>query len=392
MPSMDLSFLIVDNMPPHALDEQIEARRNGVCIVTTIKQAEMWARCRLKLLSNPLVPFDETMQKCTALRMFDPKLVARFTFAVFTYGVSTRERYNPSIANVSPEDEEFLDAARTVLLWNLSTESTFKVPQNLWAKIMEYGRLLEESYGNEDIPLLLRANPYKLSILTYAFALLEGERQPTERHVHLAYLCLDNYAKDIELDEYTVQWRKMHQLTDEEYDTMKRTVEEKIQEEMEKHGGPTEDSTLYKFIEYVAKHARGQRDEIAAYSNNDPKTITQRANFLKGLQLLRSDKDGYHFTAKGVRFFKRWFTERMAPSMPSIPPLSEVRDHMKGENVDHNVDHIWGVTPKTGGIEGIKGTRECDVCGSPHGKLHLIPGKGERYICDKCLPDYEGDI
>jgi len=38
----------------------------------------------------------------------------------------------------------------------------------------------------------------------------------------------------------------------------------------------------------------------------------------------------------------------------------------------------------------FKGT--CIVCGSEDGKLHLIPGKGEVYICDRCLPDYEGDV
>lgn len=297
-------------------------------------------------------------------------------------------RYNPSIANVSPEDGKLLDAARTVLLWNLSTESTFTVPQNLWAKIMEYGRFLEETYGNEDIPLLLRANPYKLSVLTYTFALLEGEKQPNERHVRLAYLWLDQCAKDIELDEYTAQWRKQHELNEEEYGAIKGAIEIRIQETIEEHGGYAEDTTLYKLIEYVAKHARGQRDEIAAYSNSDPRTVTRHANFLKGLQLLRSDREGYHFTAKGVRFFKRWFTERMVSPMSSMSPISGVKPSEKEKDEDHS----GGVSPKIGDIGDIKTTRECEVCGSPNGKLHLIPGKGVRYICDKCLPNYEGDI
>lgn len=313
LPSADLSFLAIDNMPPHGLDEQIEARRNGVVVVTTIKQAELWARCRLKLLSNPATPFDETMQKCVALRVFDPKLVARFTFANFTYGVSVEERYDPTVVSISPEEEALLDAAKTVLRWNLSVETTFTVSDELWPLIMEYGQTLEETYGNEDIPLLVRANPYKLSVLAYAFSLLEGSEQPTERHVTLAYKWLDFCAKDIELDEYTSLWRKQHELSDEEYASLEGEVEERIIQEAQEYGGSAEETTFYKLIEYVARHDESHRDEIAAYLDVDPKTVTQRVNVLKGLQLLRSDKAGYHFTAKGVRFFKHWFKERMTP-------------------------------------------------------------------------------
>ena len=187
LPSWDLSWIVIDNMHPHALDDQIESRRNGLVIVTTIKPAEMWARTRLKLLSNPQVPFEEHMHKCVALLVFDSKLIARFTFAIFTYGAPAKERYNPAIRKLSKDDEELLASARTILRANLSKESTFEVSLDLWPKIMEYGQMLEEEYGNEDIPLLLRSNPYKLSVLTYGFALLEGEDNPTERHVTLAY-------------------------------------------------------------------------------------------------------------------------------------------------------------------------------------------------------------
>ena len=39
---------------------------------------------------------------------------------------------------------------------------------------MELSKELEKRYGVEDIPLLLRNIPYKLAVIAYSFALLEG--------------------------------------------------------------------------------------------------------------------------------------------------------------------------------------------------------------------------
>jgi hypothetical protein len=34
----------------------------------------------------------------------------------------------------------------------------------------------------------------------------------------------------------------------------------------------------------------------------------------------------------------------------------------------------------------------CDVCGKQPGRLHLIPGEGERWLCDNCARDYLGPL
>jgi hypothetical protein len=309
LPSMDLSWLVIDNMWPHALDSQIESRRDGIVTITAIRSAELWARCRLKLLSNPSQPFDETLYKCTALKVYDPKFIARFAFVLFTYGVSTEERYSSEIVKPQPGDAELLEAAKTILKWNLSQESAFTVPEALWPTIMEYGKKLEDTYGCEDIPLLLRANPYKLSLLAYSFALMEGSAEPAERHVKLAYEWLDFCARDIELDKYVEWWKSQHVLSDEEYNAAKAKIEFEIDADVEEHGGGREEAYIFKFVEYLAKNERGQRDEIAAYINIEPETVSRKARLLKGLGLLKSDKQGYHFTAKGVRFFRKWSLE-----------------------------------------------------------------------------------
>lgn len=343
LPSMDLSWIVIDNMPPHALDSQIESRRDGVVTITAIRSAELWARCRLKLLSNPLQPFDETLYKCTALKAYDPKLIARFAFALFTYGISAEERYNKDFVKPRQGDAELLEAARTVLKWNLSREVTFTVPKELWSTIMEQGKKLELMYGCEDIPLLLRANPYKLSVLAYAFALLEGYVTPEIRHVQLASKWLEFCAEDIELDKYVKWWKSQHELSDREYEASKKQITSEMKTDATLHGGSIKESYTFKLIEYLAKNEKGQRDEIAAYLSVEAKTVSRKTNLLKGLGLLRSDQGGYHFTAKGVRFFKRWFNEDHVPHVPDVP-TSEGQAHSGNEKEKPKE----GLTPKSG--------------------------------------------
>ena len=97
------------------MDEQIESRRDGIVSLSGIKQVDIWSRSRLKLLSNPLIDFNDLVFKCVALKMYDPKLIARIPFAIFTYGVGINERYDLVIYNLSREEEEILNSIRTVL-------------------------------------------------------------------------------------------------------------------------------------------------------------------------------------------------------------------------------------------------------------------------------------
>jgi hypothetical protein len=351
LPSMDLSWLVVDNIPPHALDSQIESRRDGVVTINAIRNAELWARARLKLLSNPPQPFDETLYKCTLLKQYDSKFIARFCFAIYTYGVSRDDRYDASLAQPLPNDEQLLDAAKTVLRTNLSGETIFTVPRSLWKKIMEYGKTLEEKYGCEDIPLLLRSVPYKLALLAYSFMLLEGYEEPTHRHLTLAHDWLDETARDIELDKYVEYWKSQHTLSDEDYTVAVEQVESAIKSDLQEHGGTRDETYTLSLVEYLAKNETAQRDEIASYLNVEAKTVTRKANLLKGLGLLRSDKEGYHFTAKGVRFFKRWLVDvpdvLNDPTFEGKPPSGDPALALKtGDNKDmKDIKNASSLTP-----------------------------------------------
>jgi len=241
-------------------------------------------------------------------------LIARFTFAIFTYGVSSDVRYNSEEKQLTDDDQRLLDAARKVFRWNLSKEITYTVPLSLWPDIMTVSKTLEDKYGCEDIPLLLRSIPYKLAVLMYSFALLEGEEEPNKRHLTMAQNWLEFCASDIELDKYVAQWKEQHSLTDAEYEEIKEKLEEEVVHDLRRWGGALEESNLYKFINHLAKNETTTRDEVAGYIGCDPRTVSDRARILKGLQLLRSDKNGYSFTAKGVRFVRRWLLERRGPA------------------------------------------------------------------------------
>jgi hypothetical protein len=344
LPSADLSFIIVDNAQPNALDKQIESRRNGIVSIAGIKSMEMWARTRLKLLNNPQRPLDELVYKCVALKMFDSKLIARMTFAIYTYGISVDERYDPTISSLTAEEEAILEAARTVLRWNLSQEVTYTVPLSLWPKIMEYSKQLELKYGCEDIPLLLRNIPYKLAVVAYGFALLEGEAEPSERHYRLAYEWLDFCAKDIELDKYAEVQKALRNLSDEEYEKIRKAIEEEIERDVNAYGGEREDSHLYRFLEYLVKHEVARCDELAAHLEVDERTVKRKAQLLKGLGLLRSGKDGYTLTSKGVRFIKKWL-----PLVLDAPNVTT----SKGEGSAKEYSADTCISPKSGDIKDI---------------------------------------
>jgi predicted transcriptional regulator len=309
LPSADLSFLVLDNMFPHALDEHIESRRNGVIELSTIKSCELWARARLKLLRNPAVPFDQHLHKCVALKVYDSKLIARFTFVTFTYGEKPDVRYDAKIEELLEQDQAVLNAAWNMIRWNLSEETTYTVPLKLWPKIMEYSKKLELTFGNEEIPLFLRANPHKVATLAYPFALFEGTTEPTERHVQQAYEWLTECGVDAELDEFTQEWKKEHILSDEEYLSLKSIVEAQAVTDMEEHGGELRDSELFQFFEHIARHGQAQMEEIAAAANLSDPTVKRRAKEMKGIGLIKSSIKGYSLTPKGVRFYKRWLKD-----------------------------------------------------------------------------------
>jgi len=383
LPSADLSFIIVDNADPHALDEQIESRRDGIVSMAGIKSMEIWARTRLKLLNNPFQPFDELVYKCVSLKMFDSKLIARIAFAVYTYGTSLEERYDPALSKLTAEEEAVLEAARTVLRWNLSQETTYTVPLSLWPKIMQYSKQLESKYGCEDIPLLLRNIPYKMAVLAYCFALLEGETEPSERHYTLAFEWLDFCARDIELDKYAEVQRSLRNLNDEEYGKICKVVEEDIAKDVKEHGGEREDSYLYRLLDYLVKHGTARCDELAAHLEVDNRTVMRKAQLLKGLGLLRSSKDGYAYTPKGVRFVKRWH-----PRVTDVTDVTTSEGHTRVEGAPKA-----SLTPESGDISDMSDTNkhQCERCGGP-ATTRIYRDGVEHWLCGKCLANWEGNL
>jgi hypothetical protein len=383
LPSADLSFIIVDNAGPHVLDEQIESRRDGIVSMAGIKSMEIWARTRLKLLNNPLQPFDELVYKCVGLKMFDSKLLARMAFAIYTYGVSVDERYDPAVSALTADEGAVLDAARTVLRFNLSQETTYTVPLSLWPQIMGYSKQLELKYGCEDIPLLLRNIPYKMAVLAYSFALLEGETEPSERHYLLAYEWLDFCARDIELDKYADVQRTLRNLNDEEYAKICKAVEEDIAKDLKEHGGEREDSYMYRLMDYLVKHGTARCDELAVNLEVDEKTVRRKAQLLKGLGLLRSSKDGYAYTPKGVRFIKKWLVH--VHNARDVPTFEGHTCIGRGPEAS--------LTPESGDMTDMTDTspRVCEVCGGP-ATTRLVRETGVHYLCDKCLAGWEGNL
>jgi hypothetical protein len=153
---------------------------------------------------------------------------------------------------LTEEEEHLLEAAKTVMRWNLAHEVTFEVQHNLWSLVMELSKELETKFGNEEIPLFLRANPHKISSLAYCFALLEGA-EPGERHIQLAYDWLVRCGLDMELDEFTELWKSENHLKDSEYEMLTGKLNQKIRDELEGAGGEVKDTTWFNFLSILEK-------------------------------------------------------------------------------------------------------------------------------------------
>ncbi|MEM1553019.1 MAG: hypothetical protein QXH03_10185 [Candidatus Bathyarchaeia archaeon] len=113
----------------------------------------------------------------------------------------------------------------------------------------------------------------------------------------------------------------MRNLSDEEFSAINKALIEEMQSDIKLRGGTLQDSYIFRIIDYITKHGKAKRDELAAFLETDEKTITRKVNILKGLGLLRSDKDGYSFTPKGIKFIKRWVG--VVPDVPHVPGLGD---------------------------------------------------------------------
>jgi DNA-binding transcriptional ArsR family regulator len=226
--------------------------------------------------------------------------------------------------------------------------------------------------------------------------LLEGETEPSERHYTLAKKWLDFCTCDIELDRYAEVQKTLRNLSEEEYEKIKNAIEEKIKEEVAEKGGGETDSHLFKIVDYLVKHGKTRRDELAAYLEVDEKTVTRKVNVFKGLGLLRSDKDGYSFTAKGVMFVKRWLNR-----VPEVPNVSTSKGQTPSEGGAKT-----SLPSKSGDIKDIRDMDRkevkkkyrilgetagvCELCGEAGSDVEVeIEGLGKRYAHRKCVEEAE---
>jgi DNA-binding HxlR family transcriptional regulator len=303
LPSSDLSSLILDNMPPDLLLSQLEALRNGLVEIYGIRSARFYARTRVKLLQNPRCPITENLHPCVALKMYDKRIIARSLFAIVTAGEKNEVRYNPEIYQLSKEEEELLEAARIILRYNMAFEVTFEIKdEKLWAKVMHLSKELDDTFGNEEIPLLLRNIPHKISALAYAFSLLSGKEKVGEEDIEVATEWLHNCALKLELDKFTQEWKEQNVTTESEIERIKEKLKELIEKEVKEVGGTFDDVSYVFILRTIAKSGSVHLAELQN-EGISRSTLLRRIAELKQLGLLKTEQ-GYRLTSKGIAFLK----------------------------------------------------------------------------------------
>jgi hypothetical protein len=141
--------------------------------------------------------------------------------------------------------------------------------------------------------------------------------------------------------------------------------------------------------------------ELAAYMDVSEKTVKQKAQLLKGMGLLRSSRDGYYFTPKGVKFIRKWFSISAANLELEVPEVPVPKVKRGAQSVPN--DSLRGgllameppqrVSPLEEGTSSTLSTFHCtcEVCGRSTETV-VVREDGEHWICDKCLRDWKGKL
>lgn len=84
----------------------------------------------------------------------------------------------------------------------------------------------------------------------------------------------------------------------------------------------------------------------------------------------------------GNAFGKYWDTVLIERLKKRYPPIDTPKQSTESTASTELIETLMG--PRSGD--------PCHICGKQPGRLHLIPGEGEKVICDYCAKEYQGPL
>jgi len=348
----DRGLAIIDGSNKMRGEEWIEfreSRSDGILRVRRAVSGDAWMRTRLITIRNPErgESFDEYLYKIQAIKQaYQPPDIARLDILVPVDVVPISAIVSrPSVGEEEKAEISQLFRASVLWAWSRKTDDIEFTPE-AFERIKEHAKDLYQRYEDKEIPTVSSDIEHKLAKICVAWSTLKHSVDETHQKVIVtgedvdeAVAWYNQILKENELDKQVELTRKTTVLPEPERQKILAEIGDIGQE----------------ILKILAQEGHVQRDALASYLEIEKKSLDHHTPKLKRWGLIGSSQYGYNLKPKGKKLVKSLL---VAPEEQQ--PL------------------------ETG--------HPCEVCGQPKGKLHLIHGRGMRYICDSCLPEYEGAV
>jgi len=317
-----------DRMDPEEKAEFRESYRQGFLKVRRVVSGTAPMRTRIITCENVKNPLNEYLYPCTSLlENYDIPSIARIDLAVPYRREDVPSEEIFKLPSEKPEWFQHFQQALTLnvlLAWSRTPEQ-IRFTREAESMILTKAKEMDEKYGVSRLPFVSKDFDKKLAKLSAGYAAWRHSYDEnlnlivTQEHVeHVVNLIDRVYSSEgMRLNQYVEIAKKRLTLSDEEYEEIKREIEEAIKEEILslEPGRPP-----YPIMETIINELqiRGTAtlselqsaimEDISTKPSQD--TIRNRIMLFKKHRLVISTRDGYKLTAKGIDFLHRYRKEK----------------------------------------------------------------------------------
>jgi len=323
----DKQLVIIDGYDRMEKEERAEFResyRQGFLKVRRVVSGTAPMRVRVIACENVKMPLSEYLYPIQSLLdNYRPPDIARIDLAIpyRTEDVSAAEIFK----HPPPKPEWLSDLQRALrlsvlLAWSRRHDQVRFEPDAV-ETINEVAKAFDAKYGTDRIPLISKDFDKKLAKLSAGYAALRASYDADlnliikKEHVgHVADLIDRIYSgPGMRLNEYASVMKEQTTLSDEEFNEIKKEIDQIIEEEAAEGIGLGRPKIPIMETIMRELQARGTAtlSELQAAVTDDiagkvsQETIRSRILIFKKHRLITSGKEGYQLTPKGIQFMHR---------------------------------------------------------------------------------------
>ena len=293
--------------------EMSTVRERGLLQVNRSVTGEHPAQTRLICLCNPSDYKSMTAHVfgVTALTFIPPPDLRRFDLAI----VAAKDDVSMDVINELKVDKDSVPQSITPDLLNASVSwawtrrpDQIKIVPAAARLIADKAREFTSKYASSDIPLVSMDMMAKLARLSTSLAALLHSTDDTHEEIitqteHVEYVCdllTEIYDhKNCQYDQYAQTQESESGLNDQDYEEIVKAIEGAEEKEIYNESF----QSLFKMLLSTTSISRS---DIVARLDIGEKAVNQRIKLLKHFRLVRTGKNGYIKTPRGIQFLKRY--------------------------------------------------------------------------------------